>query len=395
MTPLRTCHVITRLILGGAQENTLLTVRGLHEDPDFDVDLVTGPALGPEGELIEQAREFGVDPVIISEMRREIDPVRDLKTFVRLYELFREKDYDLVHTHSSKAGILGRWAARLAGVPWIFHTIHGLPYHRYQPTWKYELFRTLERATATVTHEIQAVCDRMIEKAIDAGVKPIKGWRTVYSGMELDPFLEVPPVGSPEAVELKEEWGFDEGDFVFGKIARLFHLKGHRYCLSAFEQVARKHEHVRLLLVGDGILRDQLEATIEAMGLTDRVVFSGLVPYQKIPDMLGAMDALVHTSLREGLARVIPQAQASGRPAISYDVDGAPEAIEHRESGMLVPPKSISTLVDALNEIVEKEDLRERIVKNAREWVTPRFHWQHMASEVKKSYRELPDHEGS
>jgi glycosyltransferase involved in cell wall biosynthesis len=386
----RVCHVITRLILGGAQENTLLTVRGLHEDSDYDVDLVTGPALGPEGELIEDARSFGIDPVIVDPMRRSIHPWRDTKTLLRLRELFRERDYDIVHTHSSKAGILGRWAAREAGVPWIFHTIHGLPYHRYQSVFEYELYRTLERATATVTHEIQTVCDRMAEKATAAGVQPIDRYKTVYSGMVLDPFLEVPEVDSEEATAHKREWGFDEDHFVFGKIARLFHLKGHKYCLKAFARVARQHDHVRLLLVGNGILREDLEAMCRELGIEDRVVFAGLVPYREIPDTIGAMDALVHTSLREGLARVIPQAQAAGRPVISYDVDGAPEAIDHRETGMLAPPKSMSPLVDSMLDVVEDEALRSRLIEKGREWVTPRYHWEHMVSEIKSSYERLP-----
>lgn len=390
MSTVNVCHVITRLILGGAQENTLLTVKGLHQDSDYDVDLVTGPALGPEGELIEEARSFGVDPVIVDEMRRAIHPLRDLKTLIRLRELFREEDYDIVHTHSSKAGILGRWAAREAGIPWIFHTIHGLPYHRYQSLLEYELYRTLERATASVTHEIQTVCDRMAEKASAAGVTPIDRYKTVYSGMVLDPFLDVPGVGSDEARELKGEWGFDENHFVFGKIARLFHLKGHKYCLSAFERIASEHDNARLLLVGDGILRDQLESRVEEMGLEDKVVFAGLVPYRDIPDMIGAMDALVHTSLREGLARVIPQAQAAGRPVVSFDVDGAPEAIDHRETGMLVPPKSIPKLVESMSELIEDPELRKSIIDRGKEWVTPRYHWEHMVAEIKKSYRRLP-----
>ncbi|MFB6356712.1 MAG: glycosyltransferase, partial [bacterium] len=148
------CHIITRLILGGAQENTVLTVRGLHDDDRFEVDLVTGPALGPEGELIEDAREFGVDPVIIDSMRRDIDPFLDTKAFLELSGYLSSEDYDIVHTHSSKAGILGRWAARMNNVPWVFHTIHGLPFHNYQSWYRYELFRRLEQATGSITHEI-------------------------------------------------------------------------------------------------------------------------------------------------------------------------------------------------------------------------------------------------
>ena len=387
---MKICHLITRLILGGAQENTLLTARGLNRDSDFDVDLVTGPALGPEGELIGQAREFGLEPVIIDSLRRAIDPPRDIRALLELRRFFRQNQYDLVHTHSSKAGILGRWAAREAGVPWIFHTIHGLPFHEYQPRAEYELYRQLERMAATITHEIQTVCDRMAEKASHAGLQPIGGFRTVYSGMELEPFLDVPPASSEKTVALREEWGIREKDFVFGKIARLFHLKGHRYSLKAFARIAERYDSVKLFLVGDGILREQLELLCEQLGIRKRVIFAGLVPYQQIPEMLTIMNVLVHTSLREGLARVIPQAQAAGRPVISYDIDGAPEAIEQERTGLLVPPKTIQPLVTAMERMLKDQNLRQTIINHGRSWVTPRFRWEFMVESVKDSYRALP-----
>lgn len=368
-----------------------MTVRGLHEDPDYDVRLVTGPAEGPEGELIEDARSFGIEPVLIEELERNISPRDDLVAFYRLYRYFSERNFRIVHTHSSKAGILGRWAAFLAGVPYVVHTIHGLPFHRYQSPWRYELFRFLEVATATFTDQIQTVCDRMAEKATTAGVTPRTGYRTVYSGMELDPFLEVPATGSGEAHELREEIGFEPDHFVFGKIARLFHLKGHKYCLRAFRKVVESHPEARLMLVGNGILREDLEEQARSLGIRDRIVFTGLVPYQKIPDMLGAMDALVHTSLREGLARVIPQAQAAGRPVISYAIDGAPEAIEDGETGFLVPPESVDPLADRMKEFIENPDLRNRMVEQARDWVQPRFQWRHMVSEIQSAYRDLTE----
>ncbi len=383
------CHVITRMILGGAQENTFLTVRGLHEDSDFQVDLVTGPALGPEGELLEEARGFGVNPVLVPPLRRAIRPWLELKSFRRLYRLFRSSSYDIVHTHSSKAGILGRWAARLAGVPWIVHTVHGLPFHRYQPPWKRSFYRSLERAAGGVTHVIYTVCDRMAEKASRAGVRPMGGFETVYSGMELKPFLQVPPVDSEEAHELKREWGFSSDTFVIGKIARLFRLKGHRYCLRAFRAVSETHPEARLLLVGDGVLREDLERQALKLGIRDRVTFAGLIPYRRIPEALGAMDALVHASLREGLARVIPQAQAAGRPVVSYNIDGAPEAISHGESGLLVPPKSVSGLAGSMRRVIEDDALRNRIIDRGREWVHPRFDWRHMVQRLKRSYRHL------
>lgn len=383
------CHIITRMILGGAQENTLLTVRGLHEDPDYNVTLVTGPAEGPEGELLEDAREFGLDPVLVPELKRNINPYYDFMAFVKLYRHLSRNSYDVVHTHSSKAGILGRWAAYLNRVPRIVHTIHGLPFHEYQARWRYWAFRSLEVVTGAITDQIQTVCDRMAEKASAAGVEPKGTFRTVYSGMELEPFLDVPPTGSPEALELKREWGYDDEHFVFGKIARLFDLKGHSYCLRAFRDVVDEHPEARLMLVGDGIRRDELVEECEELGIRDEVQFTGLVPYRRIPEMLGAMDALVHTSLREGLARVIPQAQAAGRPVISYDIDGAPEAIDHGRTGFLVPPREIDELSTRMIDLIENPDLRREMVESARDWVDPTYDWRYMVEEIKDAYDQV------
>lgn len=385
---MKVCHVITRLILGGAQENTLLTVRGLHEDPDYEVDLITGPPEG-QGELVQEARDLGIEPILIDSLQREINPLKDLQSFVELVRLMNKNSYDLVHTHSSKAGILGRWAAFLLNVPLVFHTIHGLPFHRYQPRYKYWLFRLLEVTTGYFTGRIQAVCQEMISQAKNAGIKPKKGFKTVYSGMKLQPFLNVPETGSNNANQIKKELGFTQDQFVFGKIARLFNLKGHRFAIEAFNDVVSRHNNARLLLVGDGILREKLENKCVSLGIRDKVKFQGMVPYRDIPRMLGAMDALVHTSLREGLARVIPQAQAAGRPAISFNIDGAPEAIEHEKTGLLVEPESIDNLTEEMIKLLDSPDLRRQIVHNAKDWVQPKYEWRFMAEQVKEDYEKF------
>ncbi len=381
--------MITRMILGGAQENTLLTVRGLHEDPDWDTILVTGPALGPEGELIEEARELGIKLLIIEQMRRAINPFRDLISFFKLWQNFRKNDYEIVHTHSSKAGIIGRWAAFLAGVPLIVHTIHGLPFHQYQARYKFWFYSFLEKITALITDKIITVCDRMTDQAKAVGVNPRQGYRTVYSGMKLEEFLAVPQPSSQSAQSLREKWGYHEKDFVIGKIARLFHLKGYKYFIEAFARVAREKPTARALIVGDGILREQLEEQAEKLGVRDKIQFAGLVPYSQIPEMLTVMDCLVHTSLREGLPRVIPQAQAAGRPVVSYAIDGAPEAIEDGKTGFLIEPREIEQLARSVSKLIDSAELRGQFAERAREWVVPRFHWQTMVKEIKKCYNQL------
>ena len=187
---MRIVHVITRLIIGGAQENTILTVSGLHHHYHDDVTLITGPAEGPEGDLFDRASALGLKVVVFPELVRPIRPLLDLKAYRRLRAAFRELKPDVVHTHSSKAGILGRAAAWHERVPAIVHTIHGLPFGAFETRLKNALYIALERWAARRCHAIVSVCDAMTTQALAAGVGRPDQFLTVYSGMDADAFLE-------------------------------------------------------------------------------------------------------------------------------------------------------------------------------------------------------------
>ena len=382
---IRIAHVITRMILGGAQENTLLTCRGLHEHPDYDVRLITGPAIGPEGELLGEAERLGIPVTIVPEMRREIHPWRDLKAALALRRLLRELRPDIVHTHSTKAGVLGRWAARRARVPVVVHTIHGLAFHPYERWWRNRLCVLAERLAARWTDQFVCVADAMTRQAQAAGVGKGRPFATVYSGMEVEAFLEC----GVHRGEMRRELGFADEHFVVGKIARLFELKGYEYVIEAAVRVLAAHPRVRFLFVGDGILREQLEAEAEQLGIRDKIVFAGLVPSSEVPRYVSAMDALVHASLREGLARVLPQALLAGKPVVSFDVDGAPEVIVPGETGYLVPAKSVDGLVAALADIIEHRDQAAALAARGRELCRERFAWQKMVADLDRIYRKL------
>ena len=381
----RVLHIITRLILGGAQENTLLTCRGLHERPDYECHLATGPALGPEGELLSQAEQWGLHVTLVPQMRRAIHPLRDWATVRELRRLIRELKPHIVHTHSSKAGILGRWAAHAENVPAVVHTIHGLPFHPYESWWKNKLYIHLERVAARRSHKIVSVADAMTDQAVAAGVAPREKFVTVYSGMDIEPFLNAD--ASREA--MRQKFGFSDDHFVIGKVARLFHLKGHEYVLDAAPCLLERHPHVRFLFVGDGILQDALRRQAERLGVADKVVFAGLVPARDVAAHIGAMDALVHASLREGLARVLPQALLAGKPVVSFDVDGAREVILEGETGYLVPPKSVDGLVASLGEIIKEPDLAAEMAMRGRTLCRQRYPWQTMVEQLVALYEEL------
>jgi len=382
---MRIVHIITRLILGGAQENTLLTVKGQQAMDGRYVTLITGPAIGPEGELVNDARKSGVDMVIVDEMRREIHPWRDLKTLFTLTRLLRDIRPDVVHTHSSKAGIIGRIAAHRAKVPIIVHTIHGQAFHDYQPWWQRKLFRWLEARCARVTDRIISVCDAMTEQAVDAGLAGREKFITIYSGIEVRPFLE----GDGDRNALRRRFGLSSDDLVVGKVARLADLKGHKYLIRAAGKILDRFSRLKLFFVGDGALRDELEQLAKSVGLGDRVVFNGLVPPQVVPDCIRAMDVLAHASLREGLARALPQALLSGVPVISFDVDGAREVVIPGRTGWLVEPRSIDGLAEALEEALGDLDHARELAANGRELCRERFPAEVMVERITKLYDEL------
>jgi glycosyltransferase involved in cell wall biosynthesis len=381
---MKVVHIITRMILGGAQENTLLTVEDQHHLWHDDVTLITGPAIGPEGSLIERARARQLDVRVVPELRRQIHPLRDWHSFRRLRALLREIKPQIVHTHSSKAGILGRAAAHQLGIP-VVHTIHGSPFHPFQNRFVYEVYRRSEQWASRRCDLLISVCDAMTEQYVAAGIAPREKFVTVYSGMEVDPFVNPPK--PREAV--RRELGFDPEHIVVGKVARLFELKGHEYVIAAARTVVARNEHVQFLFVGDGLLREKLETECARGGLARHFVFTGLVPPERIPELIGAMDIVVHASLREGLARVLPQALIGGKPVVSYDIDGAREVVLPGETGFLLPPRSVVELADAIVQLANDPEMRNRYGQTGRAKFIDQFRHETMTTRLREIYERV------
>lgn len=381
---MKVLHVITRMIVGGAQENTLLTVEGLDAMDRYDVTLVSGLDDGPEGELLSRARRT-TRLIVIPELGRSISPWADLVAFWKLYELIRRERFEIVHTHSSKAGVLGRLAAYLAGTPIIVHTLHSLVFHDYQPRAVNLALRWTKRALAPITDHYISVSELIAERALAAGVGSPDRFTTIYSGMELDWFLAADKDGRL----VRAEFGIPPHAPVVGKIARLFKLKGHDQLLDALPAVVARHPDVRFLLVGDGVLHEHLRSRCEQLGVAQNVVFAGLIDRERIPEMLSAMDLLVHTSLREGLARVLPQALAMGRPCVAFELDGAPEVVLPGRTGYLVAPGDVDGLADAINNLLDDPDLRERMGQEGRRLVDPAFREGTMVAQIADVYERL------
>ncbi|HET6328279.1 MAG TPA: glycosyltransferase family 4 protein [Planctomycetaceae bacterium] len=380
----RVVHFITRLIIGGAQENTLLTVEDQHRLHGDEVTLISGPGLGPEGSLVERAQKGGLDLRIMPELRRSIHPWRDWDSYRHLLKLLREIRPQIVHTHSSKAGILGRLAASHLGIPAV-HTIHGAAFHYGQNPIAHHSYILAEKWAARHCRKFISVCDAMTDQYVAAGIAPRERFVTIYSGMEVEPFLN--PPRSRE--DVRKELGLRPEHVVITKVARLFHLKGHECVIAAASRVAKEHPNVRFVFVGDGILREQFRAQIEQAGLNDVFIFTGLVPPSRVPELIQASDIVVHASYWEGLARVLPQALIAGKPVVSYDVDGAREVVIPGQTGYLLPPRSVDELATALCELAGNRELRERLGQTGREGFVDQFRHETMTRRIREVYASL------
>lgn len=377
-------HVITRLILGGAQENTLLTVEGLHHRHKDDVILITGPAEGPEGDLFARAESQGFVVERMPELVRAIKPGTDLAAYRALRQSIRKHKPDVVHTHSSKAGIVGRAAAWHEKVPAVVHTIHGMPFGRFEKWHKNFMYITLEKWAARRSHAIVSVADAMSEQALAAGVGRPEQFLTVYSGMDVDTFLN--PPRSRE--EVRRELGLKPTDVAFATVARLFELKGHDDILAVAPDVIRANPNTKFVFIGDGILRDRFKADAKRMGIEEAIIFTGLVPPGRIPELIGAVDAVVHPSLREGLARVLPQSLIVGRPVISYDIDGAKEVVLPT-TGHLLKPQDLPALKTAIQDLADNPEKRAAMGAEGRRRFAHQFRSETMADELRGLYERL------
>lgn len=379
---MKICHVITRMIVGGAQENTLLSCRGALE-AGHDVTLVTGPSPGPEGELLKRVSCPGLKIVECPWLVREIAPLSDLKAFSHLKKLFRTERYDVVHTHSSKAGIVGRFAARAAGVPLVVHTIHGLAFHRYEKFWKNLLYIACERAAAPCGKRIYAVAQAMIDQSLAAGVGSPDQYKVVYSGMELDRFLHAKP--DPE---LRKKLGIPEDAVVLATLARLFPLKGYEQFLPVAVKLAKELPQIHCLIIGNGTMMEEIREFIRKEGVESRFSFAGLVAPGEVGNYLALASVLVHFSLREGLPRAAVQALAAGKPVIAYALDGTPEVVIPGKTGYLLKPGDRAGAEAAIRELVANPALAAELGANGRRLVESRFGWKTMSDTLLKDYAE-------
>jgi len=392
---MRVTHIITRLVVGGAQENTLATIAGLRQKPGVEVKLISGPTLGPEGSLENEARKIfpGTaenDFTIIPELVRPVRPLDDFIALRKLEKILREQRPDIVHTHSGKAGILGRLAAKRAGVPIIIHHIHGPSFGSFQGALANFVFTTAEKHAAKATDHFFCSADAMTRKYLAAGIGRPENYTRVFSGFAVQSFANA--TNDPA---LRAKLGFAPDDFIIGKISRFVPHKGHADLFEALKLILPRHPKARLLLVGDGPLRRQMAAETQRPGLAGKIVFTGLVPPAEVPRQAGIMDCLAHlSSFPEALSRALPQMLAAGKPVIAYDFDGADEICLENETGFLIRTGDIETAAQKLLQLARDTGLRKKFGERGQQFVKENFTIEKMVADQYTVYQKLAAERG-
>jgi glycosyltransferase involved in cell wall biosynthesis len=372
-------HVITESgPYGGAQRNTFLTVQGLIRD-GYDAALICGPG----GPLIQEARAAGVPVHVMVDLVRSVDPVKDCRALFRLYRLFRSKRYHIVHTHSVKAGLLGRLAAWWAGAPVIIHTLHGVPF-KIDRDLKSRFYITLEWLLGCLTHCLVCVGEVLRQEISAWKIAPEKKLTTIYSGIDFSTY-----VPQRAAIEVKTELGANTAWPIVGCIGRLSEQKAQHYLVEAIALLKDKYPQIKLLLVGEGTLRLLLEKRIRDLGLSSNVSLLG--ERHDIADLLNIFDVYAMSSRWEGVGRALTEAMHTGVPAVATSVNGVTELISDEKTGLLVPPENPSALASAIDRLASDRGLANRLGSSARQRVKELMDGQQMVRAIEDLYQKLSE----
>lgn len=360
-------HVITRLDRGGSAQNTLLTCQGLSER--YEMVLVHGLSL--ESQMtdwewqsvhrgIVKAKDRGVKVVPISSLVRKIAPVQDLQTFFSLWRLMLQERPDIVHTHTSKTGILGRWAAKMAGVPIIVHTPHGHVFYGHFGPLVSRFFLAIERFTASITDCMVALSEGERNDYIRFSISSPDKIVTIHSGVEIDRYMKA----EVNVEEKRRSLGLNPNALVVGTVGWLLPIKGPIHLLNAMAHIWRNHPEIRLVFVGKGELEGKLRAEASRMGVSERVTFLGW--RDDIPEIMQILDIFVLPSLNEGMGRVLVEAMAAGRPVVASKVGGIPDLVEHKKNGFLVGPGDVNGTSLAIKRLLIDRKMRDEMGRMGR-----------------------------
>ncbi|MBU1486729.1 glycosyltransferase family 4 protein [bacterium] len=380
MKKIKILLLIARLNIGGPALQVIDLTKLLDKEK-FESFLVAGLEGKDEGNMLRLSGEEEVKPVIVTELGREISLLDDLKAFIKLFFLIRRERPDIVHTHTAKAGTLGRLAAKLAGTPIIIHTFHGHIFHGYFSPLKTKIFLLIERFLSLFTTRIIAISPAQRKEILELGIGNKKKVVCIPLGFDLSGFLNC----QEKRGELREELGLSKDHLLIGIIARLVPIKGHAYFFEAAKMILDEVKAARFIVVGDGELREELKGLTKRLKIEDKTFFLGF--RSDLDRIYADLDLIVLSSLNEGLPTAIIEAMASAKPVVATRVGGVADLIEDGVNGILVPPKSSSKLASACLEVLKDQEQAGKMGQEGRRR-SSQFELSRLIKDIESLYEE-------
>ena len=390
MEKIKVAHIITRFDKGGSSENTFLTVMGL-DGVKYDVKLIKGLSLESEMGVREvravehnlaEVERSGIRTVTIPELVRKVSPLYDLKAFISLIKMFLKEKPHIVHTHTSKAGILGRWAAFFARIPIIIHTPHGHVFWGYFNRLTTLAFIILEKLTAFITDKIITLTEHEKRDHLKFGIAPATKFSIIHSGVDLGKFLNV----SDDDTVIRRNLGIPEDSFVVGTVGRLTPVKGHRYLIEAAGKILDVRPDTTFVFLGDGELLDELKNMATELGVEENVKFLGW--RSDVAEVMSVFDVFVLPSLNEGMGRVLVEAMALGKPVIASNVGGISDLVINGKNGYLLPVGDVETFAVRIKELLDDPGKREEMGNTGQKYAAG-YSSEEMVKKIDRLYREL------
>lgn len=384
-------HIITRFDKGGSAQNTYLTLLGLKER-NFQSYFMTGLSLESEMKYdeiraqekdIQRLEQEGIEFILCPSLVRRTNIIKDLKTFLDIWRIIKKKSPEIVHTHSSKAGLLGRLAAKLARIPIVVHTPHGHVFFGYFGPLKTKIFIILERLVSRITDRIIALTNKEKEDYIKFRIANEDKFDVIYSGIELDKFKEL---SEDKKQNLVKEFGIPEKSLIIGTVGRLVPVKGHEFLIKAAKYIISKYPEAFFVFTGDGPLEQNLKRQALELGINNNIIFLGW--RSDAARIISVYDIFALPSLNEGMGRVLAEAMALGKPIVASNVGGIPDLVTHGKNGFLVPVRNSEKLAKYIQILIKNKEQREKMGQVGKEMVK-NFSKEKMVEKIANLYEEL------
>jgi len=382
MKKIKVAEVITRMDWGGSPD--IYRILASHLDPEiYDITLIIGRTVNPTNKTKEFLAKFGGRVIPVPSLKRDIDPLIDLVCLGNLVAIFAKERFDVVHTHTAKAGALGRLASGLCGIKAIVHTPHGHNFYGYFGRKKTGRIIRIEKFLSGWTDMIIALTELEKKDYIKFNIAGDKKIAVICQGLELDEYV----CDQRERADLKKAFKIDEGDNVVGMVGRLESVKGPEYFIEAAAKVSEKFPNTKFIIAGEGSLRKTLEEKVARLGLRGKIIFAGW--REDIPGILSMLDIMVLPSVNEAVGMALIEAQAEGVPVVASDVGGVPEVVEDGKTGILVPPGNVPALRNAIIGLLSDKGKMKVMASSGKLWVRDRFKAEDMARKTSELYMEI------